>query len=206
MAELDKNRILLIRTGGTIDAEPYADPKNPPKFITPLPPKKSLIDRTVDQLPNAGNIDGLTWGFWRERRFVKDSQKFNPGDIRALANLIKNDPHHYFVLTHGTDGMAKNAAALQEALKGTDKVVAFTGAMVPLSMDGKDDPAGEKITSDGVAMLQYTLQNIESQKKPGVYVVGRNAHTKLSQFFDPKTVEKDKDSSKADLTFTVQSR
>ena len=206
MAELDENRILLIRTGGTIDAEPYPDPKNPPQFITPLPPSQSLLMDTVTKLPNADKVDGLTWVDWQEKQFVKDSQNFEPKDIQALADIIKADHRKYFVLTHGTDGMAKNAAALKEALKGTDKVVAFTGAMVPLSMEGKNDPAGNEIHSDGVAMLQYTLQNIESQKNPGVYVVGRNAHTKLSQFFDPQTVQKDKESSKADLTFTVQSR
>lgn len=205
MAELDKNRILLIRTGGTIDAEPYADPKNPPKFITPLPPAESLLMDTVRKLPNAQKVDGLTWLPQQEKKFVKDSQKFEPEDIQVLADIIKADHRKYFVLTHGTDFMVKNAATLKKALKGTGKVVAFTGAMVPLAMEGKNDLAGNKITSDGVAMLQYTLQNIEGQQS-GVYVVGRNAHTKQSQFFEPKTVEKDKESSKADLTFTVKSR
>ncbi len=205
MAALDPNRILLIRTGGTIDAEPYPDPKEPPQFITPLPAAESLIMDTVKGLPNADKVDGLTWVDWQERKFVKDSQKFEPEDIQALADIIKADHRKYFVLTHGTDGMVKNASALQEALKGTDKVVAFTGAMVPLAMEGKNDPAGNKIHSDGVSMLQFTLQNIESQKS-GVYVVARNAHTRQSQFFAPQTVQKDKESSKADLTFTVQSR
>jgi len=46
------------------------------------------------------------------------------------------------------------------------------------------------------------LQHIEEQK-PGVYVVGRNAHTRQSQFFDPQTVQKNKEASKHDLTFTL---
>ena len=191
-------RILLLRAGGTIDSEPYDDPRHPPEFVDTLKGDHSFIMRTVAQLPNSDKVDGFSWGTWNENRFVKDSQLFTPEDITALADIIKADTHRYFILTHGTDAMAKNARSLQEALKDTDKVIAFTGAMVPLSM-AKQHPG------DAVDALRFTLANI-TQQSPGVYVVGRDAASKRLGFFDPQKVEKNKPESQASLQFTLNRR
>ncbi len=189
------NRILLIRTGGTIDSEPYADPKNPPKFVDTLKGDKSLIMPAVASMPNHKNVDGFTWGRWEEDRFVKDSQLFTPDDIQALAKLIKEDDHRFFVITHGTDAMVKNSTALQAELGDGDKVVVFAGAMVPLSMHRKHE-------SDGVETLRYTLANIATQPA-GVYIAARDTGTKRMGFFDPQKVEKDRKASLENSRFIV---
>lgn len=196
---MDDKRILLIRTGGTIDSVAYDDLFDPPPFVRTLKGDESLIKSTVETLPNHENVDHFTWCKWEEDMFVKDSQKFTTQDILALAQVIKDDTEHkHFVITHGTDAMAENASFLKNALKGTDKVVAFTGAMVPLSMN-------DKHPSDGIDGLRFTLENITKQEA-GVHIVGRDTHSKRLAFFDPKAVEKDREESKVSLQFTLKSR
>lgn len=210
---MDLNRILIIRTGGTIDARPYADATAPPPVVRPLDDRRSYVQDFVSSileygledvaLPAPDEVDMFSWmGRANMRRFVKDSQLFTDEDIQALAQLIKSDEgHSRFLITHGTDAMAKNAAALKAALAGTDKVVVFVGAMVPLSMAIiPENPEG-----DGMAALESGLAKIREQQ-PGVYMVARDPNTKRLALFDPERVEKDLEASRADLAFTVRSR
>ena len=168
------DRILVIRAGGTIDSEAYDDPYHPPEFVKTLKGDDSLILRTIAQLPGSDRVDGMSWGKWDEDRFVKDSQKFTKADIDALAEIIKKDSRRYFVLTHGTDAMAK---------------------MVPLSM-------AQQHPSDAVDALRFTLAHIGEQG-PDVHLVGRDSATKRLTFFDPRTVEKNRTESLAKLQFTL---
>ncbi len=191
-----QERILLIRTGGTIDAEPYEDPKSPPDYVTTLSAESSLLFSTVETLPNHENVDGFVWGRWEEGRFVKDSQLFTPEDIEALANIIKQHGNGYFILTHGTDAMAKNAKLLQQQLQGSNKVVAFVGAMVPLSMH-------QRHASDGVDALSFALKHI-SECPSGVHLVGRDSATERWGFFDPAHIQKDRHASLERLVFSLQ--
>ena len=192
------NRILLIRTGGTIDSEAYADPKAPPEFVKTLKGDQSLILRAMANLPNYESVDGFSWVARQEDRFVKDSKEFTDSDLNSLAQIIKDDSRRYFIITHGTDFMAKNAAALQEKLQGIDKTVVFTGSMVPLSMRDKHE-------SDALPALAFTLDRIGSQP-PGVSIVGRDATSQRLAFFNPSMVEKDRDASRDNLQFTLKSR
>jgi L-asparaginase/Glu-tRNA(Gln) amidotransferase subunit D len=193
------DRILLIRAGGTMDSQRYGDLRNPPKYVETLKGRDSLVMPTVQKLDSQQRVDEFTWlARDDEDRFVKDSQKFTLRDINALANIIKQDNHRLVVITHGTDGMAHNATLLQRALQGTDKVVVFTGAMVPLSMQDKHE-------SDALAALQYALDHIDSQHA-SVTMVARDAHTKRLGFHDPQTVQKEKETSLDDLIFTVSNK
>ncbi len=205
------DRILLIRTGGTIDSVAYDDPYNPPKYVSTLKGEDSLIKDTVALLPNHENVDHFSWLQWpedpsgkAEERFVKDSQKFTEDDIHELATIIKEDTtHRHFVITHGTDAMALNAMLLQKEMAGTDKVVAFTGAMVPLSMEDKHH-------SDGIDGLKFTIANLANQPA-GVYLAGRDTHSQRLAFFDPAKFEKDHEASKGKagkdgLQFTLKAR
>ncbi len=191
------NRILLIRTGGTIDSVPYDDPKHPPSFVSTLREKTSLIMNTIRTLPNYEDIDEFTWGI-RESSYVKDSKLYTIQDIYELAQIIYNDDHRHFVITHGTDFIVKNAIALKEGLQSRNKVVVFTGAMVPLSMH-------QKCGSDGVELIRFVCTNIKRQDH-GIYIVGYNAGNKYPDFFDPHTVEKDFNVSYEHLKFCLHSR
>ncbi len=190
------DRILLIRTGGTIDAEPYDNPYQPPHHVSTLPASESLIEQTVRDMKGAEKVDHFRWLTPQEEsQFVKDSQLFSDADIMQLAELIARDDHHNIIITHGTDAMAQNASALKEALGNTDKTIIFTGAMIPLSMNAQ-------YQSDGITGLQFSLNNIESQDA-GVFVAARDQHTKRMDFFAPERIEKDRVTSKAELEFTV---
>lgn len=191
-----KDRILLIRTGGTIDAESYDNPKSPPAFVNTLSAEASLLFSTVETLPHHEKVDGFTWAARQEGRFVKDSQLFTSEDIDALAEIIKQHRNGYFILTHGTDAMVKNATRLQQKLQDSDKVVAFVGAMVPLSMH-------QKHASDGVNALSFAIEQI-AECKPGVHIVGTDSATGQWGFFNPAQVQKDRDSSLEKLVFTLQ--
>jgi len=203
------HRILLIRTGGTIDSKVYEAPfdlSNPPPNVKTLKGDESLIMQTVSRLPNAGRVDHFSWVGRQEDRFVKDSKEFTPEDIGALAHIILDDSRQFFVITHGTDWMVKNAMMLQELLRGSDKVVVFTGAMVPLSMQNEyQELTKQGRETDAVEALRYTLERI-SHTKPGVYIAGRDAHNERMGFLDPDKVEKDTDLSKANLAFTLKSK
>ncbi len=193
-----EDRILLIRTGGTIDSEAYADPKSPPPLVSTLKGTDSLIMPLVHQLPNHDKVDEMVWSTRQEDLLVKDSQEFTPEDMSALADIIRQDKHRYIVMTHGTDAMVRNAEMLQERLKGTDKVVVMTGAMTPLSMHKQHE-------SDGMDALRFSLQHVMG-KESGVYVVGRDEHTQRLGFADPSTVEKNRVISKETSAFTFQPR
>jgi len=189
------DRILLIRTGGTIDAAPYDDPSSPPEFVKPLPSSDSLIMASVARLPGHEKVDGFTWGSGPEI-FAKNSKLISENDIRALADIIARDDHRYIVITHGTDAMTKNASLLKHMLGTTSKTIVQTGAMVPLSMQ-------DKHASDGLETLGFTFLHIEAQAS-GVYVAAWHSSDSQLGFFDPDGIEKDRRKSAAHLKFTVK--
>lgn len=191
-----------------MDSEPYPDPHNPPEIVTTLHGKENKVLPIVANLPYQELVDYHQWTDAEEKRFVKDSAEFSDDDIRALADIIRKSPHRYFILTHGTTRMSKNAMMLQEILKGSGKVVAFVGAMVPHSMDHKHE-------SDGPAALDHAIERMTAEFDPrsnmnplkdDVYMVARDSKTERLGFFDPARVEKDLEASKARLAFTVQDR
>jgi L-asparaginase/Glu-tRNA(Gln) amidotransferase subunit D len=190
-----KDRLLLIRTGGTIDGEPYADPKSPPSLLDTLKGADSLIVPTVKTLPHHERVDFLTWGNVEEDRFVKDSQLYTPEDIKALARIIESDPHTHFILTHGTVVMVKNAQWLQQELQGCGKVMAMVGAMTPLSM-------AAQYGSDGIDALRFALEHT-NELTTGVHIVGTGLRTKKWGFFNPAEVQKDNAASLARMVFTL---
>jgi hypothetical protein len=197
-----KDKILLIRTGGTFDSEPYADPSKPPVNVTTRKGKDSFIASTVASFSMHDDVVIDVWKPEKEKRFVKDSKGFSIDDMIALAHKIKESEYHYIVITHGTDAMAKNAKNLQHALTGSDKVVAMVGSMVPLSMHKKKTPQGQAIVSDGVETLEFTLKHIRD-KSQGLYVAGRDAETRKLKFFNPQHVQKNWELSRKDLQFTL---
>lgn len=186
--------LLLLRTGGTMDAAPYDDPRRPPSLVCVLPRGESLVPAAVASLLPHGTVEERFWNEDEERRFVKDSQLFTEDDMQALAALILRHPQRYVLITHGTDAMARNAAWLRKALKKHDKTVIFVGAMVPLSMQEKSD--------DGLAALRFALEHLAHQP-PGVWVMGRDAAGNQA-LFDPETVEKDRGLSLERLSLTFK--
>lgn len=171
-----KKDVLVIITGGTIDAEVYPDPAHPPKRATML--EHSMIPEVVTHMGHGGRCDFLPW-------HPKDSNEFTAEEMRDLSRIIRTSPAKYVIITHGTDAMADHSREIAQYLQSPDpslrgdhpsaatvpfvrgegpvrdKVVAFTGAMTPLA-NGPE--------SDAYKNLQYIFEQMEGWR-PGVRVV-----------------------------------
>jgi L-asparaginase len=157
--------ILIIMTGGTIDAEAYPDPVRPPRYAIPL--KDSIVPHVVEELGYEADCRFFQW-------MMKDSKDFSEMEIYALSVFIEQRRAQHIIVTHGTDRMPENARQLKTLLKGSGKTTVITGAMVPLA-NGKN--------SDGYDNLRYAIEHIESWP-PGVHVVMHG------QRFDPVRLKK----------------
>ena len=157
--------ILIIMTGGTMDAENCPDPARPPKTVITL--KDSLVPLAVEELGYGSDCRFFQW-------MMRDSKEFTPAAIYAMAVFIKQRRAQHIIITHGTDRMAENSRQLAKEMQGSDKVVIMTGSMVPLA-NGRE--------SDGYENLRYAVEHIESLPA-GVHVVmhGRT--------FDPVRLQK----------------
>lgn len=195
---MEKPRILLIRTGGTIDAEAYADPRRPPEIVQVRKDGGSLIMAAMRDLPQGERVDEYRWGIAREADFSKDSKLFTHEDARALAEILRADDHRFILVTHGTDAMAANADAVKKYLGETDKTILFTGSMVPLSMAARHG-------GDAWDNLRFAVENIE-RLPAGVHLLGRDAKTLRLQFFSPGQAQKDLAQSRESLQLVFRER
>lgn len=153
---------LVIMTGGTIDAEPYPDPKNPPTNASML--ENSVIPSTIASMGHGDRCDFLKW-------VAKDSKDFTNEEMDALAEIIRTSHAKNIIVTHGTDAMPHHSRQIEGRLKNNisrhsknkpvDKKVIFTGAMVPIA-NGPE--------SDGYKNLEYIFKRMDSWEN-GVRVV-----------------------------------
>lgn len=198
--------ILHIRAGGTVDSKRYEadheltekDLRNPPMLVKPLSEDESLLSDVIGSLHNGEKVKDFSWQQHHidETNFSKDSQAYTDADVERLAEIIRQDDMSNVMITHGTDAVVKNASKLKKLLGDTDKTIIFACAMIPLSMSDIKE-------SDGIEIMQYTLNNIEHQPR-GVYVTAYDPHTKILNFHEPKTIEKDRRISKEQLKFFVK--
>lgn len=163
------DKTLVVISGGTIDACAY---RQTPENITPL--ETSIIPDAVRMLGFAEECVFYSW-------LRKDSKDITETDLRDLANIIDHQGYKHVVITHGTDRMVQNAALMlkQDVIAGSDKVIVFTGAMVPLA---NEIEGYEK--SDGYGNLRYSLTQVKTAK-PGVYIGFQD------KLFDPLRTHKD---------------
>lgn len=121
--------MLVILTGGTIGQRGGANGAVPDADAT-----TGLV---------AGNApDGID--LRTVQAMERNSPDMSPGDWSALAELVAQgfrDGADGAVILHGTDTLAYTAAALSFALRGVDRPVVLTGAMIPGSAPGSDAPA-----------------------------------------------------------------
>lgn len=130
---MDKPRILIIYTGGTIGM--IEDPVS--KALTPFDfshlmenvPKVRMLDYVIDNIQFAPPID---------------SSDMSPEHWRDIARSIADnyDAYDGFVVLHGTDTMAYTASALSFMLQGLSKPVIITGSQLPIGevrTDGEEN-------------------------------------------------------------------
>jgi len=169
-------KILVIATGGTIDAEPY---EVTPINVTPL-------EHTI--LPKALEILGLSEQCDVHEVCMKDSKYTNDDDMFAVGDIINAEKDNYdgFVVTMGTDIMVERMSWIKSALDHEDISVALTGAMQPL-LNGEQPTSAHgrhHAQSDGWDNLHYAVTHIGKQP-PGVYLAFHRSMHKTGE------VEKD---------------
>ncbi|MDY4754855.1 MAG: asparaginase [Candidatus Faecousia sp.] len=143
---MDKKKILLLTTGGTIASLPGGEG---------LEPRRSeVMELALDQLRGFYDITV-------EDVMCLDSSNMTPEQWQIIARRIfeRRAGFDGIVVSHGTDTMAYTASAVTFMLPDIDKCVVFTGSQLPLA----------DMLSDGPSNLR-TAFAMAASGYPGVYL------------------------------------
>ena len=123
---MDKKRILLIATGGTI-ASRYTE-----RGLSPQISGNELL-QYIPEVETFCRIDAI-------QPFSLDSTNVKWEQWLILAALIRDHYSSYdgFVICHGTDTMAYTAAALSYLVQHSAKPIVVTGAQRPIDLPDTD--------------------------------------------------------------------
>lgn len=127
---MNKSRVLIIYTGGTIGMWPSDNGYVP----------KSGFNALLNQRLSQVSLSALQPFDIIELETLIDSSNIEPKDWAILAKLIADNYDQYdgFVILHGTDTMAYTASALSFILSGLSKPVVLTGSQIPLAQPRTD--------------------------------------------------------------------
>ena len=150
-------QIKIFTTGGSIDKR-YSTQES--SFVVGPP--------QVERILQDGNV---TVDYEIESLLRKDSLDVTSEDRQGIVERVRETPHRFVVITHGTDTMVDTARALAPI---SDKVIVLTGAMQPAVF--KETDASFNI---GCAVAAVQLL------PDGVYLVMNG------RVFDPQTTRKD---------------
>ena len=143
---MEKKKILIIHTGGTIGMVRTANG---------FAPKAGAI---IEELKQIRDLNSPYMPEWDLIEFdpLLDSTNVRYEQWNSIADAIalNYDKYDGFVVLHGTDTLAYSASALSFMLEGLDKPVVFTGAQIPLCelrSDGRDNIITSlMIAADGI--------------------------------------------------------
>ena len=126
---MDKKKILLLTTGGTIASLPGGEGQEPRR--------SDVMDRELEQLRTYYDITV-------KDVLCLDSSNISPAEWQLIARAIYENRagYHGIVISHGTDTMAYTASAVTYMLPGIELPVVFTGSQLPLAdilSDGPDN-------------------------------------------------------------------
>ena len=143
---MDKKKILLLTTGGTIASLPGGEG---------LEPRRSeVMELALDQLRNL-------YAITVDDAMCLESANITPEEWQLIARHIfdRREGFDGIVVSHGTDTMAYTASAVTFMLPDIDKCVVFTGSQLPLA----------DMLSDGPSNLR-TAFAMAASGYPGVYL------------------------------------
>ena len=143
---MEKKKILLLTTGGTIACLPSSDGL--------APARSEVMERELDQLRTYYDITVLD-------TMCLDSSNMLPENWQQIATDIFNNSQGFdgVVVSHGTDTMAYTASAVTYMLPNIDVPVVFTGSQLPLA----------DMLSDGPDNLR-TAFAMAASGRPGVFL------------------------------------
>ena len=143
---MEKKKILIIHTGGTIGMV---------RTDNGFAPRSGALLKELMQIRDLSSSDMPDWDLI-EFEPLLDSTNVRYEQWNSIADAIAlfYDKYDGFVVLHGTDTLAYSASALSFMLEGLDKPVVFTGAQIPLCelrSDGRDNLITSlMIASDGI--------------------------------------------------------
>lgn len=111
--------MLIINTGGTFNKR--YDPIRGSLFV---PEDNRAIESITGTFGTPVDIRGIIY---------KDSLEMDESDRSTLSKTIKESDEKCIIVVHGTDTLDQSAQAV--ASLQLEKVIVFTGAMVPFSID-----------------------------------------------------------------------
>ena len=143
---MDKKKILLLTTGGTIASVPGGEGLEPHR--------SGVMERELEQLRTYYEISVLDV-------MCLDSSNITPEEWKAIARAVFENRAGFdgIVVSHGTDTMAYTASAVTFMLPNIDLPVVFTGSQLPLA----------DMLSDGPDNLR-TAFAMAASGKPGVFL------------------------------------
>ena len=156
----------IIAAGGTID-KVYFDAKSAYEIGEP---------QAGDILAEAG----VTFDFVVEGVLRKDSLEMTDADRQLIRERVLAAPEKHILITHGTDTMTDTAAVLADI---PDKVIVFTGSMVPARFRHNDALFNIGCAIGGLQALP-----------PGVYIA------MSGQLFPAGSVRKNRAAGRFELT------
>ena len=126
---MDKKRILLLTTGGTIASVPGGEGL--------VPHRSGVMERELEQLRTYYDISVMDV-------MCLDSSHITPEEWQLIARAVFENRGGFdgIVVSHGTDTMAYTASAVTWMLPNIDVPVVFTGSQLPLAdmlSDGPDN-------------------------------------------------------------------
>ena len=123
---MEKKKILLIGTGGTIASELGENGLKP----------ELTSDQLLRYIPDIDRICRVEC----EQLFSLDSTNIQPKHWARIAEAIRQRYREFdgFVVSHGTDTMAYTAAALSYLIQGSPKPIVLTGAQKPIGFETTD--------------------------------------------------------------------
>lgn len=136
--------MLILNTGGTFNKR-----YNPISGEMEVPYDNLAVEKILSTFIYDVEMAGLIY---------KDSLDIDMDDRKMMAKIIAASSDTHFVIVHGTDTMDMSAAFLDEVLD--DKIIIFTGAMVPFEVD----------PIEATANLSMALGFAKSITKAGVYI------------------------------------
>ncbi|MBB1094450.1 asparaginase [Rhodopseudomonas palustris] len=152
--------MLIINTGGTFNKR--YDPIKGELFV---PQDNRAIEAILTSLVMDISLQGILY---------KDSLEMDDHDRSVLAKTIAQSDEQIIIVVHGTDTM--DLSARYVANLALEKVIVFTGAMIPFSIDPLEATAN-------LSMAMGYAQNASN----GVYIVmqgvmGRYDSVKKNKF------------------------
>lgn len=136
--------MLILNTGGTFNKR--YDPKKGELFV---PVDNKAVESIVSIFSDTIAIQGLLY---------KDSLEMTQDDRELLAKTISLSDEKLIIVLHGTDTMELSAQCISQLA--LDKVIVFTGAMIPFSIDPIEATANLSMA------IGYALN-----ASPGVYII-----------------------------------